>query len=113
MRHTSTHGFSLYNPTATLEEAETRTATAMLICGMSLDDYDALTIDELIEAIDSLFPTDTGPISTREFGRRGIDERALIGAEDWLIKLNNRIAVRVRADWRNRHMGRWVISSGS
>jgi len=112
MRHTSTHGHALYDPVAQVGEAETRIATAMLICGLDLANYDACTIDELVAAANATFPPSTTRITTRLFGKTGIEDKNLIGAVDWLIKLNGALHIRLRIDWRNRHMGKWVIASG-
>lgn len=112
MRHTSTDGFGLYDATSNMAHHETLLATAALILGFGLADFEALTIDELSEATDQMFPNGGSAITTRLFGKTGLDEKNLIAATDWNTKLNQRLLAKIQLSWRDRHVSRWVSENG-
>jgi len=112
MRNTSTDGVGLFDPAAFLENRETSLAAAALICGLSIDDFDSLTIDDFVTAARQTFCVASRPLTTRLFGDTGIQDRVVNGPHLWNRKMQQKVLHKIRCDWRDRHMAKWVIDNG-
>lgn len=113
MRNTVTDGTSLFDPHAFLTEKETSLATAALILGLDITNFDAITIDDLVAAARSVFPMQPRPLTSRLFDKSvGVGEKQLNPAYLWNKKKQQQVLHKIRCDWRDRHMAKWVIENG-
>jgi len=112
MRNTETSGLNLFDAADYIENRETSLAVAALLAGLDLDDFDSITIDDLIFGIRDIFLMDSSPPTSHAYGERGIADRHLNPAHLFNRKRQWIITHKIRTDWRDLHMAKWVRDNG-
>jgi len=94
-----------YDNTANLEWVEQELATVMYIAGLDPEQtLNTVTIDEIIDAIESTFVIGDLQIAEQICGK----DRQTNGAQAYIRKCNNKLANVARRHWRERHVAKWL-----
>jgi len=112
MRSSQTGGFSLFDPADYIADRETTLATAALIGGLDIANFDSLTIDDIVNSVRDIFPSQVQPLTTKMFGQHGIQQKTVNPAYLWNKKMQQKVLHKVRCDWRDLHMAKWVMENG-
>lgn len=112
MKSSQTDGFSLFDAAAYMAEKEYDLTVAAMILGLDTSNFDALTIDDFVSEAKSVFKMRRQPLTTQMFGQSGIEERILNAPHLWCRKMQQKVLYKVRPDWRDHHMAKWVNSNG-
>lgn len=112
MRSTSNDGLSLFDTSDYIKNRETSLATAALIAGLDIDNFEAITIDDLIFGIRDVFLLTDKPLTSHSYGERGLAERHLNPGHLWNRKMQQLVTHKIRTDWRDLHMAKWVRDNG-
>ena|GEM_PF-985984 len=112
VRSSATNGVALFDAGALLGEKETQLAIAALILGFDLADFESLTIDDYVAAASETYAEASAPLTTSSFGDTGSSVRQLSAGNYYCIKMKEKLLHKIRCDWRDRHMAKWVNDNG-